>query len=389
MEQLKKNLEAHLHALTLFPSRHVGSPGVKAAAEYVEKTFRNYGYEQTVTEQFPLTGWRFGSMIFADMDNGCCEVPGALPCMFSQSVNVSGVPVWLDSKALGNLKKEDVENKICIVDSFSDAADIRGRNAIAEELDMLGAAGAVFISDPAYHTTSAASTKIQRSANLKQLGAAVVAQEGAIYIAQNRNHRYKLFIDAGTFPALGNNVTATRPGTTGKRAIFGAHIDAAPLTQGAGDNASGTACLLEAARLLKETMPEWTLDFAAFDAEEYCITQLPVGSEAYTKAHADRKWSFFMNFDSLGRSWEERVLHLGHKELLPEISTGFRFAPFKNGGDDRSFDALGIPTLWFNGSTPFKVFHTPLDTVATLDVQKLAECVLDTVNVAGQLLKKM
>ena len=83
---------------------------MKAAAEYVEKTFRNYGYEQTVTEQFPLTGWRFGSMIFADMDNGCCEGPGALPCMFSQSVNVSGVPVWLDSKVLGNLKKEDVES---------------------------------------------------------------------------------------------------------------------------------------------------------------------------------------------------------------------------------------------------------------------------------------
>ncbi|MBR7104437.1 MAG: M28 family peptidase [Lentisphaeria bacterium] len=385
MEQLKKNLEKHLHELCLFPSRHVGSPGVKAAADYVEKTFRELGFKLVAQEPFPSTGWRFGSMRFADLDNACREVPGALPCFFSRSTDVSGVPVWLDRAALDGLKKEQVENKLCIVDFFSDAADIRGRNGIAEELDSLGAAAAVFISDPAYHTPCAASTKIQRSAHLQRLGAAAVAQEGAFYLAQNRHHRYHLCIDADTFAAVSHNVTAVRPGTGLKRAVFGAHIDAAPLTQGAGDNASGTACLLEMARLLKEELPDWTFDFAAFDAEEYCITHLPVGSEAYVQAHPDRRWYFFMDFDNLGAAWGEQVLHLGREELLPELKSRYPFAPFKNGGDDRSFDALGIPTLWYNSETPFKVFHTPLDTVSTLDISKMADCIADAVAVTRQL----
>ena len=41
MEKLCANIENHLHRLCLMPSRHVGSPGVAAAADYIEKTFRS------------------------------------------------------------------------------------------------------------------------------------------------------------------------------------------------------------------------------------------------------------------------------------------------------------------------------------------------------------
>jgi Iap family predicted aminopeptidase len=191
---------------------------------------------------------------------------------------------------LSDLGKMNVRGRLCIVEFFSGAGDIRGRNEIAEELDRLGASGAVFFSDPTYHTPCAASTKIQRSPNLRTLGTAAVAEEGAYYLAQNRKHRFKLFIDADTFPHQSHNVVAIRPGTGAKRAVFGSHLDAAPLTQGASDNASGVACMLEMARLLKDKLPEWTFEFAAFDAEEYCIDgDLPGGSGAYVKAHQDQR----------------------------------------------------------------------------------------------------
>ena len=47
MENLYSNIEKHLHKICLFPSRHVGSPGNAAAAEYIENTFRSYGYTET------------------------------------------------------------------------------------------------------------------------------------------------------------------------------------------------------------------------------------------------------------------------------------------------------------------------------------------------------
>ena len=385
MEQLRKNIEKHLHSVCFFPSRHVGSPGVAAAADYIEKSFREYGYTDVIQEKFDTTGWRFGSMTFVDLDNAAFDVPGAQPCFFSRSADVEGVPLWLTEKEIARLSEIDVKGRLCIVEFFSDGADIRGRNGIAEDLDRLGAAGAVFISDAAYHTTCAPSTKIQRSPYLKALGTAVVSEVGAYYLANHKNHRYRLIIDADVFPNKSSNVIATRPGTGNKRAIFGAHHDAAPIGQGACDNASGVACVLEMARLLKDELPEWTLEFASFDAEEYCIGANPVGSDSYVKAHPERKWEFFMNFDSVGMHFAKDALHVGLGEKLPPFETVYPILPFKDAGDDRSFNCVGVPTLWYNSHAKFMDFHTPLDRIETLDLDKIVKCLEDAVKTAKQL----
>ncbi len=407
MQQLVSNITQHLHSICLSPSRHVGSQGNEAAQAYIESVFRNLGYDDVSREPFPTTGWRFCSMTFVDLDNACTAVPGALPCFFSRSANVTGVPLWLTEQDLKTMMAERVAGRLCMVEFFSDGADIRGRNGIAEELDRLGAAAAVFISDSDYHTTCAASTKIQRSPLLKTLGTAVVSEEGAYYLANNRSHRFSLSIDADTFPYTSHNIVAVRHARTGQspcfsmptalpedaralpRAIFGAHFDGAPLGQAACDNASGVACLLEMARLLKDEIPDWTFEFAAFDAEEYCKnSNLPTGSEAYTVAHPDRKWSFFMNFDSVGMHFSKDVLHVGRQEKLPPFTSRYPLQPIKNAGDDRSFDRLEIPTLWYNSHAKFMDFHTPLDTIATLDIPRIAEFVKDAVQVVRQLCAK-
>ena len=386
MKELESVILSHLHNICLKPTRHVGSPEVKEAADYIEKIFRSYGYTDVRQEGFPTTGWRFGSMLFTDLDNNCTEVPGALPCFFSRAADVTGVPVWLTEKEIADLTQCDVRGKLCIVEFFSDAADIRGRNGIAEELDRLGAAAAVFISDCDYHTTCAASTKIQRSPNLKSMAAAVVSEKGAYYLANNRHHNFRLFMDADTFDNTSYNVAAIRPGTGSKRAIFGAHHDGAPIGQAACDNASGVACILELARLLKDEMPEWTFEFVSFDAEEYCINSCyAAGSDAYTAAHSERKWEFFMNFDSIGMFFAKELLHVGRPELLPEFTSCYEKAPIKLAGDDRNFDKLGIPTLGFNSHAKFQDFHTPLDTIDTLDMKKIAQCIADAVSVTRQL----
>ena len=46
MDQIRKNLERHLTELCLrIGSRHTGSAGEKAAADYLEKVFREKGIE--------------------------------------------------------------------------------------------------------------------------------------------------------------------------------------------------------------------------------------------------------------------------------------------------------------------------------------------------------
>ncbi len=386
MHQLTRALASRLEALCIHPSRHVGSPGVAAAADYIAAQFRAIGYTQVAQEPFDTTGWRFGGMQFLDLDAGASPVPGALPCFFSRSARVEGVPLWLDVDAIAHLTREQVAGRLCVVEFFSDASDIRGRNGVAEDLDRLGAAAAVFISDATYHTTCAASTKIQRSPLLKTLGTAVVAEEGAYYLARNRHHRFHLAIDADTFPHTSHNVVATRLGTGPCRAVFGAHHDAAPIGPAACDNASGVAALLELARLLKDECPEWTFDFASFDAEEYCAHGgYATGSEAFVNAHPDRKWRFFLNFDSIGMYFGQDVVHVGRPELLPAFDTPYGILPIKRGGDDKNFDRIGIPTLWFNTHSKFNDFHTPLDTIGTLDLDRIAAFVEDALSVTRQL----
>ena len=90
MNDLADRILNHLHQICLKPSRHVGSKGVNEAADYIEKEFRALGYTDVAQEDFPTTGWRFGYMQLWDLDNSCCEVPGALPCFFSQSAEITG-----------------------------------------------------------------------------------------------------------------------------------------------------------------------------------------------------------------------------------------------------------------------------------------------------------
>lgn len=64
------------------------------------------------------------------------------------------------------------------------------------------------------------------------------------------------------------NVVAVKPGKSGKEVIVGAHYDSASVGQGADDNASGVAVMLEAAEVLKYEKTPYTIKFVAFGAEE-------------------------------------------------------------------------------------------------------------------------
>ena len=78
------------------------------------------------------------------------------------------------------------------------------------------------------------------------------------------------------------NVVATQVGTLypNEEYIIGAHYDSAD-NPGADDNASGTALVLEAARVLSQYDSHYTIRYIAFDAEEEGL----IGSQRYVQAH--------------------------------------------------------------------------------------------------------
>jgi len=103
----------------------------------------------------------------------------------------------------------------------------------------------------------------------------------ADYIEQ-RLESFGLTVFNQHYSATGRNVYAEQPGTEypDQRYIICAHYDDypdGPIAPGADDNASGTAAVLEAARLLSNYSSKYTIVYALWDEEEQGL----IGSQNY------------------------------------------------------------------------------------------------------------
>lgn len=80
------------------------------------------------------------------------------------------------------------------------------------------------------------------------------------------------------------NVFVEKKGATRETFVVGAHYDTVRGSPGADDNASGVACLLELARLLRDGRSPHTLRFVAFTLEEHPYFRTPLmGSRVHAR----------------------------------------------------------------------------------------------------------
>lgn len=168
-----------------------------------------------------------------------------------------------------------------------------------------------------------------------------------------------------------HNIIAEIPGTDLKDEVvmFGAHFDSWHTSTGATDNAAGSSVMMEAARILMETLkesgikPRRTLRIALWTGEEQGL----LGSRAYVKknfAETDRlgnllnvkeeqsKISAYYNLDN-GTGKIRGVYLQGNHAVAPifrawldefeDLEATTLTLSNTGGTDHRSFDAVGIP----------------------------------------------
>ena len=104
--------------------------------------------------------------------------------------------------------------------------------------------------------------------------------------------------DAPGTAIVSRNVIGVRPGDD-EWVVVGAHMDSVTSATGAGDNASGVAAMLAAARALADLDTTHTLVFIAFGAEE---GGAPPGAEVYVEGLGDAASNIIamLNIDSVG-----------------------------------------------------------------------------------------
>jgi Zn-dependent M28 family amino/carboxypeptidase len=197
------------------------------------------------------------------------------------------------------------------------------------------------------------------------------------------------------------NVIGAIPGSSkpDELVIFSAHYDHIGTTKskkdsvynGANDNASGTALLLQLAAYYMQTKPERTILFIAFSGEELGLK----GSEEFAYSVDEKKVRAVINFDMVGRSPKKSVYLSGseygdvnsvmNKELYNFNKEKFGKNYFKHNSpiqfffirsDNYPFAQKGIPAHTIS-VTPDndQHYHQLSDEVETLDFELMNELV--------------
>jgi len=209
----------------------------------------------------------------------------------------------------------------------------------------------------------------------------------------------RLRVSGGMRSSSSGNVIAEFPGRDSESEILfvGGHHDTQAGSPGADDNGTGTAAVIELARLLAPLAPfRRSVRLISFGAEE----QLSVGSADYVRRHrselTDRS-GMMLNFDSFGS-------HLGWFELTangPLEMANYLLGFYENNhlymklitemvpyADHFPFVAAGIPSAYIGRSncTSGRFFHHRPDD----DIHQVStEIVAEVVGVSAKLLAEM
>ncbi len=383
-------------------SRFAGSAQARRAADFLAARMREIGLSRVHFETFRFLAWercrRPTLQVVAPRRLSVQAI--ALP--YSPPTRRGGIEAELVN--LGDGLPEDfahagrrLKGKVVMVTSGSPAyyhrwvhrAEKYGRAVKA------GAAAFIFMNHYEGLLEPTGALRFNRKAEIPGLGVSRETGLRLLRLAKDGPVRVRIVTHDRTFRATGRNVVGEIPGAErpDEFVIVGGHYDGHDISQAAGDNASGVAAILEAARLLVHHagMLRRTVRFVCFDAEEIGL----LGGHAYVRRHAAEmpRVRLMVNVDCVGRGrgkgfnfqgWDEAKDRLAAMaaEMREDVPFQSRPNPYS---DHFPFMVAGVPvcTLTSGRSEPGRGFgHTAADTldkVARADLREAAALLARTI----------
>ena len=409
--------------------REVGSQGARCAAEYVAAKFKAFGLEPggpagSWFQTFPVRkGAAFGPGNELGISNrSYASGKDWVPLGYSASTTLEA-PLVFAGHGLSRPGNPD--------DAYAHL-DVTGKVMVVEWGDPDGAAGRSLRADPHFKATVAAGRGASALVVLMPEGSslpspaeeirntlaipvlAVSAQvAAATRSAAQAGVVARLHTDVHPTTAEARNVVAVIPGSdpalAGEYVVVGAHFDhlgwggegslapdAREVHNGADDNASGTAGMLEIARRLATgPRPARSVLFIAFTGEEKGLW----GSAHFVAEPTIDlgKAVAMLNLDMVGRLTEntvtvfgtgtalewEQVVNAASARLAQPLKLAF--SPDGYGPSDHaSFTAAGVPVLHFFTNTHVD-YHRPTDDWDKIDGEGIARIAELGADVAGSL----
>jgi carboxypeptidase Q len=372
--------------------RVTGSKELRAASELILATLKEAGYENARFEEYSLESrWTRGlatGRIVAPIDRAIHVgsygwVPGT-----PGEITAPVVDLGPRSSAVLPAPAAGFKGAALLVDPQKSGPDpsFVVRAALARNLAEAGAAAMLIPSDKPGRMVYTSAFGFYPKGPLPVIS---VAKEDALLLRRllakgKLSLRLNVQNTLTTEPYRERNVVADLPGKTADEVVLlGAHYDSWDFAQGADDDGSGVAAVLEAARILKRlgVQPRRTIRFAFFSGEE----EATLGSRAYVVAHEkelDRHRAVLV-MDSGAGSPRGVELH-GRadlednvRKLLGPVASFGAAATTLDASFDRDhapFMVVGVPalTLWVEEGDYDDRHHTAIDTFDRIDPRRLA-----------------
>jgi Zn-dependent M28 family amino/carboxypeptidase len=341
--------------------RVAGTDGEQKTVDYLRGELERYGYDVTVAP------FAFDASAFlpARVDAGGTAYPGYAFNGSAEGV-AKGPLVFAGTGRPDEFAAGGVNGAIALIE--------RGELTFQEKVDNAAAAGAsgvIVFNSEAGALLAEGKSELPvigvRQADGETLRDAVAASpvEATITVSPRRGTAY--------------NVIAKPRGVDTCETVSGGHHDSVAVTGGADDNASGTAAVLELARVVAANDKEGANCFVLFGAEEFGL----FGSKAYVEALGDagrNAVEAMINLDVVGT--DEGLVLIGSDDMVDTariagedigVETERGQVPNGAGSDHQSFINAGIPAVFFYRNDD--QIHTPVDAINRIDAGALEETV--------------
>ncbi|MFZ5916319.1 MAG: M28 family peptidase [Chloroflexota bacterium] len=389
-----------------FGSRFAWTESERQARDFIEARFRDYGLRNVRLPTFDYTGWARGEASLRVVRPVQKELPSALSLVYSPGTPPQGLRAEVVDVGQGSKSEYAAQGAapggrfvLAGTDSPSGGRWIHRR----EKYGRAVAAGAVGFLFANHLPGLLAPTGSLRPGRLAEMPAVGLSHEDGFVLRRLLREgaavELELRMDNRTGPAQFSHVVGEVPGLRyDEIVVVGAHYDGHDISQGAVDDASGTALVMELARVFAPLAGQLrrTLRFETYAAEELGV----FGSTTYVEAMSNAEIAavdFMLNLDG-GALRSGRGLALqGLKELQPLFATFVRQMGYPleltqqigTASDHFPYFLRGVPAASLFASRPPGLGrgfgHTRADTLDKVDQVELRESAM----VAARLLLRL
>jgi Iap family predicted aminopeptidase len=360
------------HFTQAIGARVAGTENEIEARDYAKRVFESYGYDVQVQE-FPFDGTRYRS---ASVQSDAGEI-AAVMLGGSPSGSVSGPIVAAGLGRPEEFPAGGLGGAIALVERGDLTFVKKAENAAA------AGAGAVIV----FNNTDG--LLIAEAEGIALPMVAITREDGQALLRVAQAPAARASVNAPPAGRAAFNVIARPRGATACATVAGGHYDSVPGVEGADDNASGAAGVLELARVVAANRLPGNTCFALFGAEEFGL----FGSLAFVEAMSDAEINglrAMLNLDVIGTGVPMTLI--GSDDLVElarieaqEIGVDARIGdvPVGSGSDHFSFERAGVPVVFFYRHD--SLIHTQQDALDRIVPQSLDE----TITVAYRVLQAL